>query len=199
MMRWIRVKIHDMSRLNIPHLCPNCLDDGELVDTPIVRSTGVPFGVAITTTSSWPFCKRCAEWTRHHSNWQKWYAIGLGGLLAALALIIAVMTNDRGMHPSAGWLLLAAIVVAIGGCFVASFIQMFSLKPEGCLSNFPTVKPISGGKAIFSKRITGVYDFTHPVYVAQLVQLNYPETVKVNEKTLKRAMADYQKQIAEMT
>lgn len=197
-MRWIRVKIHDMSRLNIPHLCPNCLDDRELVATPIIRSTGVPFGVAITTTSSWPFCKRCSEWTRRHTKWQKWYAIGPGALLAALALIIAVMTNDRGIHPAAFWLLLAAIVIAIGGCFVAMFIQMFSLKPEDCLSNFSTVKPISGGKVIFSKRITGVYDFAHPVYVAELVKLNDQEIIKVNVNVLKRAMSAYQKKYLEI-
>lgn len=190
-MRWIRVKVHDMTKLIIPDCCPNCLSSPPLKPVPIVRTVGVPFGGYISHRSQWPFCLRCAAWVTRHTRWKSRYVMTPAALLAFGTITIAVMTNDRGIHPSAWWLLLAAVVVAVFGTLVANLIQFFSKTPSGCLSNFPTVAPLRGGAAFLSGRLFGEFYFRHPIYVERLLQLNSHENVSVNQWAFASSMSKY--------
>ena len=190
-MRWIRVKIHDMTKLVIPGCCPNCLSSSMLRPVSIVRTVGVPFGGFISHRSQWPFCHRCAAWVTRHTRWKTRYVTARAGLLALGTVIIALGTNDRGIHPSAWWLLLAAIVVAVVGTFIANLIQRFAKTPSDCLSNFPTVAPLRGGAAFLSGRIFGEFYFRHPIYVERLFQLNTPDNVSVDPLDFSSSMSKY--------
>jgi hypothetical protein len=97
-----------MSKLILPVVCPNYLAADPQSPISVVRS--MP---GVTTTIDWPFCERCALTFSQYTKWKKKFAIMPAVLLAFLGGLIAAMTNDRGIHQSAWWCLLAAVVVSV--------------------------------------------------------------------------------------
>ena len=188
-MRWLRVTVKDTSKLTFPDVCPNCLQSPADTPTPVVRSAGVPFAVAFTTRGTWPFCSRCSAWITRPAKWKRWFAIGPGVALAAVALYLATQPTDRAgsVNPAALWCLLAAIIVAVGGSFVATTIHWLSPRPDKCISNFPTVRPIRGGTALLSRKTFASFDFRNPLYVEALVAANDLENLKYSDKALTTA------------
>lgn len=189
-MRWIRVTIHDCSKLRYPDVCANCLQSPADVPTPIVRAVGGPF-IAITTHAVWPLCDRCSTWTTRAARWSRRYVIVPAGILAASALIVALFRAPGGplISPVAMWLLLGSIVVAVVGCFVATVLQWLAPRPDSCVSNFPAVRPLRGGQPIFSRRTFAVLEFRNPLYVEALIAENDPGNIKCNARRLARAKA----------
>lgn len=188
-MRWIRVTIHDWSKLQYPDVCANCLQSPADTLTPIVRSVGGPFVGAITTHAVWPLCARCSTWTTRSARWCKRYAITPAGILASLALIAALFRTPGGLlvSPLAMWLLVASFVLAVVGCFLATIAHWFARRPDSCISNFPPVKPLRGGQVMFSRRTFAVLEFLHPLYVEALIAMNDPDNFKYNIRRLEKA------------
>ena len=180
-----------MSQLVIPDECPNCLSVPAHTRVSIVRTVGVPFGGYISHRGEWPFCARCAGWVTRHARWKSRYVMTPATLLAVASCAVAVLTYDHGMHRSTGWLLLAAIVVAVSGTLVANLTQWLAKTPPGCLSNFPVVAPIRGGSAFLSGRVFGEFGFLHPVYVDRLLALNSPDNVSTKRSALDKSRARF--------
>ena len=191
-MRWIRLTIHDCSRLRLPDVCPNCLKSPADTPTPIVRSIPGPFLGYMSTQVQWPFCKRCSIWTMRSARWCKWCAVAPAGILAAVALFRSMSVN-RTMDDTFVSLkiLLGSFVVAITGWTFATIIHWWAPRPDSCLSNFPTVKPLRGGKAMFSGKTFAVLEFLHPLYVEALLAVNDSENLKFNPRTLEKAKASF--------
>lgn len=198
-MAWVRVKIHDTSQFTFPRECPNCMQQPATAPTRLVRSTGVPFAVSITTHGNWLFCQRCSDWHTRPGKWKRWGGIVPGVLLAALALYLAVSSMDDpgGITPAAGWCLLASIATAIIGCTIAHFAHWFSPLPDGCISNFPTVKPIRGGTALLSRKSFAIVDFRNPLYVDALLAVNPGSNVECSDKALSKARTRFLRHTAQ--
>ena len=190
-MRWIRVWIYDFDKLVLPDICPNCLCSPADFWVPIVRCSG-----EITVRSHWPYCGRCLRQLRRYGRWKKWFAIAPASILAFFALLFAMQTDNRGVNPSAMWLLFAAVLVATTGFFAVALIQWWSRIPDSCLSNFPTVKIIRGGKVFLSPRTFAILDFAHPVYVERLLAINEAATLSVDRGFLQKALAEYERRLS---
>jgi hypothetical protein len=193
-MRWIRVNISDVTKLVLPSVCANCMQHPADTPTPIVRSIGGPFVGSVTTHAQWPFCKRCSGWCTRSARRCKQYAIVPALLIAVFALFLAwYKPNVSGFNPMALWLLLIAFLVAVVGCTAITLVQWLSARPNSCITNFLAVRPIRGGKALFSGKWFAAYEFLHPLYVEALINANDPDNVSCNPKQLEKAKAAFLK------
>lgn len=197
-MRWTRVTIRDMSQLRLPNVCANCLQSPADTLTPIVRSVGGPFIGAITTHGQWPLCERCSEWTTRPARWSTRFAIIPAGMLAALALLLALFRPQPPafINPTSMWLLLASLLVAMFGCLFATSTHWWSPRPDSCVSNFPTVRPMRGGTALLSGNSFAVLEFLNPLYVEALLAENDSDNLRWKERRLKKAKASFMKRFA---
>lgn len=194
-MRWIRVKINDAQRFQMPSLCPNCLCDYADREITILRSFGLPFAFASTTSSSWVFCDRCAKWVTRPRRLQWLFALGPAILLLGAAVASAVLNSNApsgGGWPT-GLFFFAAVSIAIFGTLLVHTLHRLADKPDTCISNYPAVRPIQGGKKFLKNQTYLVVDFAHPIYVEHLVELN-PGIIEVNEKKLTKRVAHFERQ-----
>jgi len=183
-MGWIRVKIIDKDRFEMPDICPNCLDSPVTENVSLTRSWGVPLVASYSMKGEWPFCTRCASWVTRDRRWQWRFALWPAILLFLIWLAIAMYmsyTNNVG-NPAFMWLLLASGAVAVVGTIVCYLVHFFSPCPDTCISNVPTVKPIDHK----------VFDFEHPIYVEHLLSINPQGVLKINEKKLKKTIAKFE-------
>ena len=186
-MRWIRVKIHDLEKLVLLDMCPNCLAAGASVPVSIVRNLVVPGTLSVGLMQwkyQWKFCPACAKRFRHYERRKRWFVFVPAVLLAFFAAVVAAMNPRPAILPSPFGFLLTSLFVGLVGSFFLSLFQRFASKPEGALSNFPTVKLLRHGESFGGKRRWGIFYFAHPTYVRQLVMANDPETLTVNQRSL---------------
>ncbi len=197
-MHWIRVRIKNTRELTVPDICPNCLETPADVPTPIKRTVFAPDLASSTTHGQWPFCAFCSDWVSRPTRWERRFGIlpALGLLLLAAIVAVATMLWSNGVHNTAYWLLLAAIVVGFVGTVIPTLIHMVNRKPSKCLSVYPTVKPIKSGRSFLSGKIAATYKFAHPVYGERLMAENDPDNVEVDEQQLRKSKFVYEKKQA---
>ena len=123
------------------------------------------------------------------------WAIGLGPGVLLILIALGMAINNASMNSPTSpvfaffW---SGFFISIIGVLVAKLIYVIKKKPEGCLSNHPTVKPIRNETTFTGKIKSAEYDFAHPIYVEQLLALNPPEVVQVNQKHLDKAIERFE-------
>ena len=189
-MRWIRVTIHDTSKLVIPDTCPNCLATNADSLVPLRHLVGI----ASKTTLHWSFCERCSDWVTRPARLRKWFVIMPALFFCFMAVAIAIYSDNLGDNSTSAWLIFSAIIIAFGGWIIVPIIQWCEPLPDSCISNFPTVKAVRQGKGLFSGKHYMTLKFAHPVYVELLLDLHDGSTLTVDEDAMKKAKMAFENQ-----
>ena len=171
----------------MPAICPNCLAEPADTDIPLYRSFGVPFAFASTTSMRWPFCRRCARWVTRPKKLQWLFAIGPALLLLAISLALTVISasSPAPLRFPIWILFLASLPVSFLGSLIVYGLHAMADKPDTCIANFPTVRPIRRGVTLLKSQQYLVIDFAHPIYVDYLIEIN-PGLVEVNLNKLRK-------------
>lgn len=158
----------------------------------VTRASGIPFLAAITYTTQWPFCESCSSEFKRVALRTKLFGIYPAALLAAVALFVAVREINTGAENGIALsILLAAVIVGVLGTATPMLVQRLKPLSDGRISNFPSIRPIKGGKGLVSGKMALVVEFKNPCYAQAFAAANDPENVSHKEAALK-AMEEWQ-------
>jgi len=191
--RWVKVKILDMSRVTLPDLCPNCLGPDAAQHVKVYRSYGIPFVASFSLEAEWDFCDHCAASIRRgrRMRWLIGYGPALLMLIVGIAMAVINANSNTPKLPTAIFILLA-VGFGLFGTLSAILWHKFGTRGPGQIANGTTVKPVKVLQS-FTGKIKGIeLRFANPIYVEQLISANDPEIIRTNPKRPAKAIQRFE-------